>query len=697
MSANSQLAEPVRPIYPLSGGVPRVAVGSEQGKEDDKEGCDEEAAEEVTARNPRVVRRPAAPTKAMVLAHEVHHADYREWCEHCVAGKGVSHKHSASREESSGVEFSVDYAFMTADGQVGYKEDLEEECLVGASPVIVGYDHGSRSIWAMAADRKGATDSSMKWLDNKINESGHSGTKIVLKSDQEESIIALKKAVAIRRQSETVMIESPVRDSRANGSAERAVRTWAAQVRTLRHHLESRIKMKVAKDSALMSWLVSWSADVLTRYKVHDTGRTSYEHVTGHKGLQAMAAFGEKVMFKYTTDKNRRNKMETEWDMGYFVGVNPKTTEYIIAKGTGVFSCATIRRLQDDKAYDPMILQEVKISYQEYVLEGSRSTPVGVRIHSPAAHNPNPGAAPTVPRRTRLKPEDFIEHGYTIGCAGCEQLQLKSEVRRNHSDQCRLRLELEMAKSSSGQERLDRAKDRLDARTAEIGQPDVATSENNGVQGQGEMAEEDIAEMFMDGPESGEDASHPTEEGRRPETQEFHMGTPVSSRGHGSKRKFNSPADGDHSDEEKFGRFERSRTVSCESDTELNPDEIDEAMAGVDSMDLIDRKILSAAILGVDITEVYSPERVAKVARRYGLVAGSSMDLTTGYDFTIEAHKRLAWKKVREEAPFLLIGSPPCTYFSMLQELNIAVNQHKPGWLENFEVQKNKAKRHVEF
>ena len=278
MSANSQLAARVRPIYPLSRGVPGIAVGGEQGEEDDKEGCEEEAADEVTARNPRVVRRPAAPTKAMVLAHEVHHADYREWCEHCVAGKGVSHKHSASREESSGVEFSVDYAFMTADGQVGYREDLEEECLVGASPVIVGYDHGSRSIWAMATDRKGATDSSIKWLDNKINESGHSGTKIVLKSDQEESIIALKKAVAIKRRSETVMIESPVRDSRANGSAERAVRTWAAQVRTLRHHLESRIKMKVVKDSALMSWLVSWSADVLTRYKVHGTGRTSYEH-----------------------------------------------------------------------------------------------------------------------------------------------------------------------------------------------------------------------------------------------------------------------------------------------------------------------------------------------------------------------------------------------------------------------------------
>ena len=43
----------------------------------------------------------------------------------------------------------------------------------------------------------------------------------------------------------------------------------------------------------------------------------------------------------------------------------------------------------------------------------------------------------------------------------------------------------------------------------------------------------------------------------------------------------------------------------------------------LDSMQEVDRTIMVAAILGVDITEVYSPERVAQVARRFGLVAGS--------------------------------------------------------------------------
>ena len=126
-----------------------------------------------------------------------------------------------------------------------------------------------------SSEVKGVNDSSVKWTKERIDESGYLGTRIVFKSDQEESIKALKRAVAIKRQADTTMIESPVRDSKSNGSGERAVRTWAAQVRTLRHHLESRIKVKVPRTSALMTWLVAWSADVINRYKARSSGRTS--------------------------------------------------------------------------------------------------------------------------------------------------------------------------------------------------------------------------------------------------------------------------------------------------------------------------------------------------------------------------------------------------------------------------------------
>ena len=66
---------------------------------------------------------------------------------------------------------------------------------------------------------------------------------------------------------------------------------------------------------------------------------------------------------------------------------------------------------------------------------------------------------------------------------------------------------------------------------------------------------------------------------------------------------------------------------------------------GLDGLDAIDRKILLAAILNVDITEVYSRERGARIAKKFGLVAGSSMDLTNGWDFNREDHTRQAWAK----------------------------------------------------
>jgi len=271
---------------------------------------DEDVIEEETeeSRRPRIARRPQTPTKAEYESHMTLHADYRDWCPDCVAGRGISHQHRSSKNERTGREFSLDYAFMTA-------EDVGEDMC----PVLVGYDNDSHGVWALAVDAKGATKPSVQWVKNKIDEAGCSGTPVSLRSDQEESIMALMRAVAIYRQAEAVMLESHVRDSKANGAAERAVRSWAGQLRTIRHHVERRIKVSIPKDSAIMSWLVSLAADVILKYKVHSSGRTSFEWVTGHRCNQPVAGFAEKIHFKFTTDKNHRNNMNTEWSTGYLI------------------------------------------------------------------------------------------------------------------------------------------------------------------------------------------------------------------------------------------------------------------------------------------------------------------------------------------------------------------------------------------
>ena len=93
----------------------------EETEGDRAEGQGGDANDDDVARNPRVAGIPAAPTKAMIMAHEVHHADYREWCAHCVAGNGVSDKHMTSDRESRSdtAEFCLDYAFMAEEGRVG--------------------------------------------------------------------------------------------------------------------------------------------------------------------------------------------------------------------------------------------------------------------------------------------------------------------------------------------------------------------------------------------------------------------------------------------------------------------------------------------------------------------------------------------------------------------------------------------------
>ena len=92
---------------------------------------------------------------------------------------------------------------------------MSEPKKLGATPILVGCDHRSKAIGAMALNMKRPTDSAVKWLTGKIDQAGCGGVRVVLKSDQEVSIIALKKAVAIKRRALTVNIELPVRDYQA--------------------------------------------------------------------------------------------------------------------------------------------------------------------------------------------------------------------------------------------------------------------------------------------------------------------------------------------------------------------------------------------------------------------------------------------------------------------------------------------------
>ena len=68
--------------------------------------------------------------------------------------------------------------------------------------------------------------------------------------------------------------------------------------------------------------------------------------------------------------------------------------------------------------------------------------------------------------------------------------------------------------------------------------------------------------------------------------------------------------------------------------------------------------------------ELFSPPRVTKMAASMGLPGGVALDLQNGWDFLRAEDRDIAEGMLKKLRPTLLICSPPCTAFSVLQRLN---------------------------
>ena len=93
----------------------------------------------------------------------------------------------------------------------------------------------------------------------------------------------------------------------------------------------------------------------------------------------------------------------------------------------------------------------------------------------------------------------------------------------------------------------------------------------------------------------------------------------------------------------------------------------------------------------MQVVEIYSPERVNKVAKEKGMKTGLSLDLMTGWNFDKRSDREMAEKYIRETKPTFVIGSPMCTMFSPLQSFN------KDKGSEEHKERMRKAEAHMKF
>ena len=99
-----------------------------------------------------------------------------------------------------------------------------------------------------------------------------------------------------------------------------------------------------------------------------------------------------------------------------------RTTEFIIGTPEGVFKCNTVKQRPQEAAYDAKCFEYVTTCYNDYILEGAKTSGATVRFAEPANKDgpvtvdiPTRSGAEWAPRRVYLKPDDFVTRVYTEG------------------------------------------------------------------------------------------------------------------------------------------------------------------------------------------------------------------------------------------------------------------------------------------
>ena len=86
----------------------------------------------------------------------------------------------------------------------------------------------------------------------------------------------------------------------------------------------------------------------------------------------------------------------------------------------------------------------------------------------PEAYSPCPELIAKRPRRQRLERSDFVDHGYTPGCPGCNLISSGRPGEAHHNETCKIRMEPLLLQSDTGRHRVERALQRNTDYTARL-------------------------------------------------------------------------------------------------------------------------------------------------------------------------------------------------------------------------------------
>ena len=644
----------------------------------------------------RTRKSPPAPSKEEIERHSLTHMPYRSWCRHCVAGRGRDSPHKGTTHILRHPHVHVDYCFLRdsrEDG--GAASSSSGEVARRTLPVLVMRDEGSGALAAHAVSRKGDLEGIEQQILRDLEKWGMRGV-ITWKSDSEPALLDLMKGVARRReaanpQARIIPETSPPGDSKANGRAERGVQALEEMVRVLRSQLEDRLGVILPIFHAATTWMIEHAADLITKYQVGQDGMTPFERLRGRAYRGEVFGFGQCVL-RRVTGKVQGGVMEPRWKPAVWLGKRFVTDEHVISLEDGkVVRARGIKPVDTGSSWNWEALKQI----QGVPWAPNPEVPDVVLL--PRAPEPRgdeePEGSGDMPRDFRIRANHIEKYGTHPGCPKCRAIFVgdKTKATVNHSVECRKRIKEAMladpsdskfvkiaeerqvrwmeqehskeeAKKRKHEEKSEEAgptrEEQPRSVPAEVSEPQVPTSSPSRSSSASASKGDEEAEPE---PAGSGDIPLPAADGADFSTHDFSTETGASSSGIKRGR------EGEEDDEEPPHAF-RTLEATKKRDRDEPPAE--------EGSGKRDRTIAEVREIGVDVVEIFSPPRTTKLARACGLEPGWSLDIAhvdeetqRTWDLSDPKTVRLAKQRCRTDRPLCVIASPPCTVFSVLQEL----------------------------
>ena len=651
------------------------------------------------ARNPKRARDPAQPTKAEWEAHQANHLPYRSWCKYCVEGRLDNPPHRrrpSGAEEPALPEIHLDYAFVKRDG--------EER----TTTILVAKHRQSRAVRCWVVPRKGRSEAVAAELAFEgIRGFGvGEGQRIVVKSDNEEAILSLRRRVLAMWPGGSLEQEPAAYEHESNGVIESGVRLGKGLLRVHLLSLEGRLRGRIPCSHPVFAWLVGHSSSTLTKYLVGKDGRTPYFRLSGKELSEEGLEFGERLRWRPPNVEGRNVLLEARWKEGVWLGrLWCSPVHYVFDPET--------KTVKEVRAVQRMPLEE------RWSLEAVQAVSSWPRLLDPEKEEEEakilPSDAPVeegpLPAERRqanpafLTQADFDKYGYTEGCAKCTRIRGGLPSRGwKHTPGCRSRVEARLREA--GDPRISaadrRATERIVDITGDLSEPQAGREEEQ--RGEGRRQEKREGERREGGQERHEER-RVGDERVRGESPEVQRGGGTASGSDAAARLPQSMPSPGGAPRVLGSNLEEG--MDPEVDAMIDEMEEDAAEDGmmmgrlgsmVKSMpeDLRNtvRELLELyALNGVSnkdaekaVAELFSPPRVTKELRRMRarcpqmkLVPGATFDLTEdehGNSYNVlklEDRKRVR-ERVSSDEPWLVIGCPPCVDYSFF---NVTLNHKK--------------------